>query len=136
MYLWLPGDQNACYNHCTHWHHRHHEYLIFIIVALLLHHYQYQIIIKDTTLMTILFIMIKKIKKIHPQPGLQTPFNLTAETNITAIKCHHRHHHHHHCIEVSYMMIILITRYFNNTHRHLGQMAQWTGLMVYDTDPY
>merc|ERR1712107_107072 len=46
------------------------------------------------------------------QPGLQTPFNLTAETNITAIK------------------------YFNNTHRHLGQMAQWTGLMVYDTDPY
>ena len=27
-------------------------------------------------------------------------------------------------------------RYFNNTHRHLGQMAQWTGLMVYDTDPY
>jgi len=46
------------------------------------------------------------------QPGLQNPFNLTPETNITAIK------------------------YFNNTYRHLGQMAQWTGLMVYDTDPY
>lgn len=46
------------------------------------------------------------------QPGLQTPFKLSPDTNITAIK------------------------YFNNTYRHLGQMAQWTGLMVYDTDPY
>jgi len=46
------------------------------------------------------------------QPGLQTPFNLSPDTNLTAIK------------------------YFNNTYRHLGQMAQWTGLMVYDTDPY
>jgi len=46
------------------------------------------------------------------QPGLQFPFDLTPETNITAVK------------------------YFNNTYRHLGQMAQWTGLMVYDTDPY
>mgnify|MGYP002836227127 CR=1 FL=1 len=27
-------------------------------------------------------------------------------------------------------------KYFNNTWRHLGQMAQWTGLMVYDTDPW
>jgi len=46
------------------------------------------------------------------QPGLQFPFDLLPETNITAVK------------------------YFNNTFRHLGQMAQWTGLMVYDTDPY
>ena len=46
------------------------------------------------------------------QEGLQFPFNLDPETNITAIK------------------------YFDNTYRHLGQMAQWTGLMVYDTDPY
>eukprot|EP00041_Stephanoeca_diplocostata_P039733 m.1637620 g.1637620 ORF g.1637620 m.1637620 type:complete len:886 (-) comp25984_c0_seq1:1972-4629(-) len=46
------------------------------------------------------------------QPGLQTPFQISPDTNITAIK------------------------YFNNTYRHLGQMAQWTGLMVYDTDPY
>ena len=46
------------------------------------------------------------------QPGLQNPFHLSPDTNITAIK------------------------YFNNTYRHLGQMAQWTGLMVYDTDPY
>jgi hypothetical protein len=46
------------------------------------------------------------------QPGLQFPFSLSPETNITAIK------------------------YFNNTYRHLGQMAQWTGLMVYDIDPY
>jgi len=46
------------------------------------------------------------------QPGLQFPFSLAPDTNITAIK------------------------YFNNTYRHLGQMAQWTGLMVYDTDPY
>ena len=38
--------------------------------------------------------------------------SLTPETNLTAIK------------------------YFNNTYRHLGQMAQWTGLMVYDNDPY
>jgi hypothetical protein len=46
------------------------------------------------------------------QPGLQSPFSLSPDTNITAIK------------------------YFNNTYRHLGQMAQWTGLMIYDTDPY
>ena len=46
------------------------------------------------------------------QPGLQTPFSITAKTKIRAVK------------------------YFNNTYRHLGQMAQWTGLMVYDTDPY
>ena len=46
------------------------------------------------------------------QPGLQFPFTLEPDTNITAVK------------------------YFNNTFRHLGQMAQWTGLMVYDTDPY
>ena len=38
--------------------------------------------------------------------------SLTPDTNLTAVK------------------------YFNNTYRHLGQMAQWTGLMVYDTDPY
>lgn len=46
------------------------------------------------------------------QAGLQKPFTLSPETNITAIK------------------------YFNNTYRHVGQMAQWTGLMVYDTDPF
>ena len=46
------------------------------------------------------------------QPGLQFPFELKPETNLKAIK------------------------YFNNTYRHLGQMAQWNGLMVYDTDPY
>jgi len=44
--------------------------------------------------------------------GLQTPWQINPDTNITAIK------------------------YFNNTYRHLGQMAQWTGMMVYDTDPY
>lgn len=42
------------------------------------------------------------------QPGLQVPFRLSPTTNLLAIK------------------------YFNNTYRHLGQMAQWTGLMVYD----
>lgn len=46
------------------------------------------------------------------QPGLREPFHLSRDTNLTAVK------------------------YFNNTYRHLGQMAQWTGLMVYDTDPY
>jgi len=46
------------------------------------------------------------------QAGLQKPFSLLPGTNVTAIK------------------------YFNNTYRHLGQMAQWTGLFVYDTDPY
>jgi len=46
------------------------------------------------------------------QPGLQTPFSLSPDTNLRAIK------------------------YFNNTYRHVGQMAQWTGLMIYDTDPY
>lgn len=46
------------------------------------------------------------------QTGLQYPFSLNPTHNITAVK------------------------YFNNTYRHLGQMAQWTGMMVYDTDPY
>ena len=46
------------------------------------------------------------------QNGLQTPYELSPETNIYAVK------------------------YFNNTFRHLGQMAQWTGLVTYDTDPY
>ena len=46
------------------------------------------------------------------QTGMQTPFVVNATTNLHAIK------------------------YFNNTYRHLGQMAQWTGLMRYDTDPY
>ena len=41
------------------------------------------------------------------QDGLFNPITLTPDTNITAIKV------------------------FNNTYRHLGQMAQWTGLMVY-----
>lgn len=54
---------------------------------------------------------------IHPciygnQAGLQTPFSLSPNTKLMAVK------------------------YFNNTYRHLGQMAQWTGLMVYDSDPY
>ena len=46
------------------------------------------------------------------QPGLPKPWTLRADANLTAVK------------------------YFNNTWRHLGQMAQWTGLMVYDTDPW
>jgi len=46
------------------------------------------------------------------QPGLQTPFKLPPSTRLHAIK------------------------YFNNTYRHLGQMAQWTGLLAYDNDPY
>eukprot|EP00040_Diaphanoeca_grandis_P032470 m.196795 g.196795 ORF g.196795 m.196795 type:complete len:870 (+) comp32636_c0_seq1:40-2649(+) len=41
------------------------------------------------------------------QTGLQFPFTVTPATKITAIK------------------------YLNNSFRHLGQMAQWTGLMVY-----
>ena len=46
------------------------------------------------------------------QAGLRGPVTISPSTNITAIK------------------------YFNNTFRHLGQMAQWTGLMKYDTDPF
>ena len=46
------------------------------------------------------------------QPGLQRPWTLSADTRIVAHK------------------------YFNNTYRHFGQMAQWTGLMTYATDPY
>ena len=42
------------------------------------------------------------------QSGIQDPWAITPDTNITAIK------------------------YFNNTFRHLGQMAQWTGMMVRD----
>lgn len=47
------------------------------------------------------------------QSGLLQPLVLRPDTNLTAVK------------------------YFNNTYRHLGQMAQWTGLMVYDHEtPY
>ena len=46
------------------------------------------------------------------QTGLQTPPSLKPDTKIRAVK------------------------YFNNSWRHLGQMAQWTGMMVYDTDPF
>jgi hypothetical protein len=42
------------------------------------------------------------------QPGLQKAPTLTPDTKIKAIK------------------------FFNNTYRHLGQMAQWTGLIVYE----
>lgn len=41
------------------------------------------------------------------QPGLRKPLVLLPGTKVKAIK------------------------YFNNTFRHLGQMAQWTGMMVY-----
>jgi hypothetical protein len=41
------------------------------------------------------------------QDGLQTPPTISPDTNLIAIK------------------------YFNNSFRHLGQMAQWTGLMTY-----
>jgi len=49
---------------------------------------------------------------LHPclfgnEAGLRQPIILTPETNLLAIKV------------------------FNNTYRHLGQMAQWTGLMIY-----
>jgi hypothetical protein len=42
------------------------------------------------------------------QAGLHLPPTITPQTNLTAIK------------------------YFNNSFRHMGQMAQWTGLMVYE----
>jgi hypothetical protein len=45
------------------------------------------------------------------QPGLKKPITISPKTNLTAIK------------------------YFNNTYRHMGQMAQWTGLMVYEGQP-
>lgn len=46
------------------------------------------------------------------EPGLKKPVTLKPETKLRAFKV------------------------FNNTYRHLGQMAQWTGLMMYDNDPY
>ena len=42
------------------------------------------------------------------QDGLLEPIKLTGDTKIMAVK------------------------YFNNTFRHFGQMAQWTGLLMYD----
>eukprot|EP01051_Picozoa_sp_SAG22_P019519 SAG22_NODE_3631_length_1605_cov_1.223772_3_plen_87_part_00 len=42
------------------------------------------------------------------QEGLRTPITIHPDTNLTAVK------------------------YFNNSFRHMGQMAQWTGLMVYE----
>ena len=45
------------------------------------------------------------------QPGLPKPITFSPETNLTAIK------------------------FFNNTYRHMGQMAQWTGLMIYEGVP-
>jgi len=44
------------------------------------------------------------------QDGLRPPITLSPDTNLVAIKV------------------------FNNTYGHLGQMAQWTGLMVYVGD--
>jgi len=41
------------------------------------------------------------------EPGLRKPWSLAPDTNITAVK------------------------YYNNSFRHLGQMAQWTGLLTY-----
>ena len=58
------------------------------------------------------YTLQSKAKSRSSRAGLQFPVVLSPETNLTAVK------------------------YFNNTYRHLGQMAQWTGLMVYDTDPY
>ena len=46
------------------------------------------------------------------QPGLRAPITLAPHTRLTAVK------------------------YFNNSYRHLGQMAQWTGLATYAGDPY
>ena len=46
------------------------------------------------------------------QPGLQPPPVLSPATNLTAVK------------------------YFNNTYRHLGQMAQWTGLLTHAGAPF
>eukprot|EP00937_MAST-01D_sp_MAST-1D-sp2_P001435 g1435.t1 len=46
------------------------------------------------------------------QAGLSAPPAIKPGTNLRAVK------------------------YFNTSFRHLGQMAQWTGLMVYDTDPF
>ena len=46
------------------------------------------------------------------QPGLRKAPTLTPDTKIRAIK------------------------YFNNTYRHMGQMAQWTGLMLYEGAEY
>lgn len=46
------------------------------------------------------------------QEGLQFPITLKRGTNVTAHK------------------------FFNNTYRHLGQMAQWTGLFRFNTDTY
>ena len=42
------------------------------------------------------------------QPGLRKPYTLKPETNLYAIKV------------------------FNNSFRHLGQMAQWTGLVTFE----
>lgn len=44
------------------------------------------------------------------QPGLRPPVTLTPDTNLRAIKV------------------------FNNSFRHVGQMAQWTGLLIYQTN--
>lgn len=46
------------------------------------------------------------------QAGLQFPWTLRPDTKLVAHK------------------------YFNNSYRHLGQMAQWTGLMVYSNWSY
>jgi hypothetical protein len=42
------------------------------------------------------------------QPGLKKPPKLTPDTNLLAVK------------------------YFNSSFRHMGQMAQWTGLVVFE----
>ena len=43
-----------------------------------------------------------------PQPGLQTPFNLTAETNITAIKYFHYHYQSYQTLLMAFFVVTLI----------------------------
>ena len=49
-----------------------------------------------------------------PQPGLQTPFNLTAETNITAIKYFH---HHYQSYQVFPSSLSILLKYLHHNYQ-------------------
>jgi len=62
------------------------------------------------------------------------PPTLHPETNLTAIKCKLFADS---WIPLRYLHHFTLTTDdwrtdFNNSYRHMGQMAQWTGLMVYE----
>ena len=81
------------------------------------------------------------------QPGLQSPFHLSPGTNITAIKYFNNTYRHlgqarrtHSNYDANYHAIgrgdVCASPLISALLCVVRQMAQWTGLIAYDTDPF